>query len=239
VTNSIHDAWMPKAGNPPGNPSPRTIGADETLQDPIDLSDVAAVSLPPEALEPDADELVLHWDAVLDDTDYFALMRLDRPVGNEQGPTDKDVKDAFHAFALAFHPDRYRGASEVVHAAANRVYMRGAEAYRVLQDPLLRKRYARQLTAGEGTRMRADEIAQSTRQPAAGGIEKLQEVVRSAAAHPFALRADELIAAGDLKQARLQLQLAMMKEPQNARLEERLRELDEEIAKKPTDSRRS
>jgi curved DNA-binding protein CbpA len=217
---------------------PRVVTADETIQDPIDLSDVAAVSLPPEALEADEDELVLHWDAVLEDTDYFALMRLDRPVGNEPGPSDKDVKDAFHAFALAFHPDRYRGAPEAVHAAANRVYMRGAEAYRVLQDPLLRKRYARQVANGEGARMKADEIAQSLRPSARDAVEKIEDAVRSAAARPFAVRADELVATGDLKQARLQLQLALMKEPQNARLQERMRDLDEMILKKPTDSRR-
>ena len=106
---------MPRSGTKP--PGTRTIAADETLQDPIDLSDVAAVSLPPEALEIDADDLVLHWDAALENTDYFALLRLERPTQNEQGPADKDVKDAFHAFALAFHPDRYRGAPEPVHPA--------------------------------------------------------------------------------------------------------------------------
>ena len=241
---------MPRTGmKPPPRPapppprraidvSPRPIPVDETIQDPIDLSDVAAVSLPPEALEVDEDELVLHWDAALDHTDYFALLRLTPPTANEPGPTDKDVKDAFHAFALAFHPDRYRGATAVVHEAANRVYMRGGEAYRVLQDPLLRRRYARQLAAGEGVRMKADEIAQSARNSSDDLVESLADIVKSAAAGPFALRADQLVATGDLKQARLQLQLALMKEPQNARLQERLRDLDAAIAKKASEPRR-
>src|SRR3954463_14478032 len=95
---------MPRTGMkpphppPPRNPveiKPRIVSADETIQDPIDLSDVAAVSLPPEALESDEDDLVLHWDAALDDTDYFALLKLDRPASPDAGPTDKHVKDAF------------------------------------------------------------------------------------------------------------------------------------------------
>jgi DnaJ-class molecular chaperone len=186
-------------------------------------------SLPPDDLEPDGDDLVLRWDENLDAADYFTLLRLDVPQTPEQTVDDARVRDAFHAFALAFHPDRYRGADDVVREAANRVYCRGAEGYRVLLDPTLRRHYVQLMR--EGTlRMSAEDVAESVKGAAATTIESL---VKSATARPFAKRADELIALGDLKQARLQLRLALMKEPQNARLEERMRDLEVKITERP------
>ena len=205
--------------------------ADDTLDQPIDLSEIEKLSLPPEALEPDVDDVVMSWDAVLDETSYLALLRLE--LHGDALPTDDEVKRAFHGFALAFHPDRYRSATDEVRAAANRVYCRGAEAYRVLQDPLLRAHYVRQLASGT-LRMAAEEISQSSRSSGAPTErDSIEDLVRSSAAMPFAVRADELIAAGDLKQARLQLQLAAMKDGgSNARLDERMRQLDEALKKR-------
>lgn len=81
------------------------------------------------------------------------------------------------------------------------------------------------LTRG-ALRMTHDEVADSIR-PAG----RVQDLVRSAVARPFAEKADELLAKGDKKQARLQLQLAVMREPNNQRLAERLRALEQELSK--------
>jgi len=192
-------------------------------------------SLAPEALEPDPDDLVLRWDEMLDDVDYFTLLRLEPPTAEHtRAPAPRTVdetrvRDAFHAFALAFHPDRYRGAEDVVREAANRIYCRGAEAYRVLLDPLLHRRYVRMVA--EGTlRMSPEDVADSMKGDEGN---KLADLVKSAAARPFAKRADELLEVGDMKQARLQLRLALTKEPHNARLEERMREIEQRISGKP------
>lgn len=193
----------------------------------------APQTLPPDDLEPDADAMVLHWGATLDAVDYFTLLHLPTPAADAAPPGEVEVRRAFHSFALAFHPDRYRGAPPDVREATNRVFARGAEAYRVLLDPLLARHYARQLADGADGALRAsnEEIALSApRGSGAGESVLVADLVRSAAARPFAARADELIAAGDLRQARLQLQLAILKDPQNARLEERMRALDDDLS---------
>lgn len=201
------------------------LGNDEEPESLAESFEAEAIE--PEALEPDADDLVLRWDGTLDRVDYFTLLRLAVPSA-ERDVRESEVRGAFHAFALAFHPDRYRGADDAVREAANRVYCRGGEAYRVLLDPLLRRRYVRLIA--EGTlRMSPEEIADATQ---GRGSDALADLVKSAAARPFAQRADELIAAGDLKQARLQLRLALTKEPRNVRLEERMRELEAKIGPK-------
>jgi curved DNA-binding protein CbpA len=182
-------------------------------------SDQRPQTLPPEDLESDPEDLVLEWAESLDRFDYLTLLRLPR----DREPTDNDVREAWRAFALTFHPDRHRDADANVHAAATRVFQRGVEAYRVLQDPPLRRRY---LSSG-ALRMSHEQISAAKR---GREITRAQDMVRSAVARPFAVRADELIERGDLKQARLQLQLALMREPQNELLNEKMRALEQQIA---------
>src|SRR5262249_32961710 len=157
-----------------------------------------------------------------DEADYFTLLRLEVPAAPEQAIDGAAIRAAFHAFALAFHPDRYRGAGDGAMEAANPGYCRRAEADRVVLRPLLRRRHVR--PPGEGTlRMPPGDVADSMKGDVGTSIESL---VKSAGARPFAKRADELVALGDWKQAKLQLRLAISKEPQNTRLEEKLREID-------------
>ncbi len=176
-------------------------------------------TLPPEAFEEDGEALVLAWASMLERVDYLGLLQLpeNRPLD------DAELRRSFHAFALAFHPDRWRDAAGEVRSAASAVYCLGAEAYKVLQDPLLRRRYLRLRAAGK-LRMPPEEIAQSARDDEGTTFEAM---VRSPQAIPFAKRADELLLAGNVRQAKLQVQLALAKDPGNARLEERLAELGE------------
>lgn len=180
------------------------------------MSGDGPITLPPEELEADPDERVREWADSIDRIDYLTLLGLSTLFP----PSDAEVRDAWRAFALSFHPDRHRDSEDDVRLAATRVFQRGAEAYRVLQDPALRRRYLRLFAEGH-LRMPQDEVAQSGR----GGA-RVQDLVRSAGARPFAVKADELIAKGELRQARLQLQLAAMREPGNAHLEERMREVE-------------
>ncbi len=180
-------------------------------------------TLPPEDLEADPEEAILEWARTVDAVDYLTLLRL--PL---EEPTEASVREAFRTFALAFHPDRHRDAPDDVRDAATRVFQRGAEAYRILLDPALRRRYM-ELVAHGTLRMSEGEIVESRR----SGSARVQDLVRSSIARPFAEKADELIARGDLKQARLQLQLAAMREPNNDKLAARLRELDEQLRRRP------
>lgn len=201
-------------------------------------------SLPPELLEsippPDpladdpyeVDEQLLDRARAMELRDYFSLLHLHRPVTVDDLPDDEQVRRAFRAFALECHPDRFEGAEEDVRAAATMLFARGAEAYRVLLDPLLRRRYARTLLEEHTLRMGQEELALSARAPEVTTSDRIVDLVRSKAAEPFAQRADELLDRGELKQARLQLQLAVVKDPQNPRLEERLRALDADLVKK-------
>lgn len=67
--------------------------------------------------------------AQLDRASYYDLLRVSPGAGRAE------LQQAFHAFALAFHPDRHRGEEDDVQQAAKQVFERGVEAYTVLRDP--------------------------------------------------------------------------------------------------------
>jgi curved DNA-binding protein CbpA len=181
---------------------------------------------PPSQPAPDprlaSDDAVRAWARSLDDIDYLTL--LDLPT--REAPSDEQVRDAWRAFALAFHPDRHRDAPEDVRAASTRVFQRGAEAYRVLQDPTLRRTYL-ELLIGDGA-LRLSP-SQFERAKAEGGARSARDLVSSPAARAFAEKADELLGAGKLEAARLQLQLARTREPGNDRLARLLTEIERRI----------
>lgn len=171
----------------------------------------------------DPDELVRAWAGALDEIDYFGLLGL--PSSPE--PTDDEVRTAWRSFALAFHPDRRRDAPEDVRAAATRIFQRGVEAYGVLSNASVRARYVASLARGGSVRMSQGEAERARRE---GDGSSARAVVGSAAARPFAEKADEFLATGKLEAARLQLQLASMREPGNEGLGRLLRKVEEQLA---------
>lgn len=173
-------------------------------------------------------DVIRQWLDALDSISYYELFRIDADA------TPDALRDGFHAFADIFHPDshRYRFAEE--QDAVRRIFMRGTEAYRVLSDPELRVRYDEALAQGV---LRPENLSihpdagrhRSTRPP--GAIPR-SEQVRAPGARPFLLRAEELAKKGDPKQAKLQLTMAMHRDPGNAALEAFAKELDEAIRAK-------
>lgn len=199
----------PRAPKPPSEPPRRPLS-----EAPIELDDDALF---------DPDELVREWARALDGIDYLTLLDISR----DEELDDERVRRAWRSFALAFHPDRHRDAPEDVWMSTTQVFQRGAEAYRVLQDPALRKRYLELLASEGAVRMSHHEVDQVK---SAGDDSQIKNLVHTPAARAFAEKAEELLAAGKLEAARLQLQLASMKEPDNARLRRRLSELEQRIA---------
>ena len=68
---------------------------------------------------------------------------------------EAQIKAAFHAFALRFHPDRLVEEGDDVVGAAAELFKRGVEAYNILIKRDLRERYDVELRKGK-LRMDAD-----------------------------------------------------------------------------------
>jgi curved DNA-binding protein CbpA len=154
---------------------------------------------------------------------YYEILR----VGREADSTA--VRAAFHEFSLLYHPDQYVDSPSDVRDAASEVYKRGVEAYRCLSRGPSRERYERALGRG---RIRLDADRPSTVPPPAV-VRTLEMVAQTPRAKQYAVRADRLITAGKLDDARVQLVSACQCEPHNEELGERLQILYEALALEP------
>jgi curved DNA-binding protein CbpA len=167
-------------------------------------------------------EPIAAWLEVLDELTYYELFGLDPGAGED------DVRNAFHVFCDTFHPDRHFNRVPQEREALSAIFKRGTEAYLVLGDVGLRGHYDAELAIRPEVvppRIRFSSHARPALSQAPGAA-SLEDAARSAAARPFARRADELIHAGDLRQAKLQLVMANHLDAGNELLAEALKEIE-------------
>ncbi len=156
----------------------------------------------------------------LDRRNYYEILR---------APADAspaEIKSAFHAFSLLYHPDLYVDSPEEVGVVAAEIFKRGVEAYRCLSRRETRARYDRAVARGK---IRIEPSLPSTRPPPPVP-RTLEMIARTPRAKKLADRADRLIAIARLDDARIQLVSACQCEPDNRELAERLAFLHEALA---------
>ena len=170
-------------------------------------------------MQPDEADVarVYEWAAVLEDSSYYELLSV------LEIADDAALKQAFHEFALAFHPDAHLDYDPELAAMSRTLFQRGAEAYRVLSHPELRPRYDLALAKGQ-LRLGGSEVPRVAN--VGVGAKSLDELCRTASAKRFASRADQLISEGDLTGAKRELMLALREDGANQELAERLDALD-------------
>jgi len=176
---------------------------------------------------PPQDDSVFAWLRVLDELTYYELFAVADDAGAD------DIRVAFHDFCDAFHPDRHVTRSQEERAALSAIFKRGTEAYLALSDDGLRRRYDEQIATRGATRPARMNLAHS-RPPSAQSLRPrtLEDSVRSPAARPFARRAEELIASGDFRQAKLQLVMANHVDSGNEALEAALRAVEARLSER-------
>ena len=161
--------------------------------------------------------------ASLEKRTYYDILRI-RPDADAAA-----VKRAFHEFSLLYHPDRYVDSPRDVASTASEIYKRGVEAYRCLSRQPLRERYDRAVGRGK---VRLEPARPSTIPPPP--VQRtLTEIAKTPRGKQHAVKADRLITAGKLEDARVQLVSALQCEPDNAELAERLQILYEVLALEP------
>ncbi len=159
----------------------------------------------------------------LEKKSYYDILRVPRAVA------PLDIQAAFHDFSLLYHPDRYVDSPAEVADVATAIFKRGVEAYRCLSKRPSRDRYDAGLARG---RLRFDAGKPSV-PPPPPPVRTLETIAATPRGKQFALKADRLIAIGNLGDARVQLASACQCEPYNEELSERLQILYEALALEP------
>jgi len=154
----------------------------------------------------ESDEEVEMWLARLSGWSHYELLEVGTPF------EPSVLQAAFHRFSQRFHPDQHVGADETKRSSVRRIFMRGAEAYRVLKNPKLRRDY---------------DLGLATAAPAAAAEGRtrprgLEEICQTAAGRLHARQADSAISEGRLHDAAALLDRALRVEGANPELRERL-----------------
>jgi curved DNA-binding protein CbpA len=176
------------------------------------------------------DVALREWLAALDALSYYDLFRAAPNASHD------DLRSSFHAFAETFHPDGHLWREPHELAAIGQIYRRGTEAWRILSDPLLRARYDEALANGI---LRPESLVFEAERPSTNPKALLVDKLRAPGARPFVLRAEELFKKGDPKQAKIQLVMALHMDRGNAALEAFAKQLDEAIAQKAEEEKRT
>ena len=154
------------------------------------------------------------WDEVLDESSYYEILGI---LHIADGGA---IREAFHEFALAFHPDAQLDLDPREREMVQRIFQRGVEAYRVLSTDEQRAAYDLLLAKGM-LRMEAPSVREDT------GARSLDELCESAAAKLYAKRAEAFITQGELGRAADELLRALRaEEGANPQLAERLQSLN-------------
>lgn len=162
------------------------------------------------------------WLARAEATSYYDLL------GAKRGATQVEIKTAFHAFALRYHPDRFSGEEAETQRLVAEVFKRGVEAYRVLSRPKSRAEYDKVLAAGV---VRAEHAAR--KKPPPPPVRTLEMIAKTAQAKKHAQKAERFLSIGKLEEARVSLVSACQCEPDNAELADRLSLVYEALALEP------
>ncbi len=165
------------------------------------------------------EDRVWQWLGVIDDSTYYEILSVLELADAAA------IKQAFHQFALAFHPDRHIGADAELLQAVRTIFRRGVEAYRILANPELRSRYDLALAKGH-LRLDGDDVPTGGA-TTGGSALSLEDICKTAAAKMCARKADDLISVGDLEGAKRELKLALYHDgSDNPDLDERIDALD-------------
>jgi DnaJ-class molecular chaperone len=156
----------------------------------------------------------------MDSASYYELLAVGFGVARQE------LQQAFHRFALVYHPDRHLGHDEELREAAKRVFARGVEAYTVLRDQELARYYDQRLTAGQ-LRLTAEDYDQlAHRKPSDApaparpvahehSVTGFIEQMHTEAGRVIARRVEGLVAQQRYRQAYQQLGLLETVEPGN------------------------
>lgn len=164
------------------------------------------------------------WLAALPSQHYYAILQVRFDASRS------DIVKAFHAASLTCHPDRYVEAGEETHAVATEIFKRVVEAYSVLKDPELRKRYNVGLKKHNTLRLDTSVVPEPPPKPEARTLEM---IARDERAKVYAKKADVFLSVGNLEEARIALVSAIQHDQGNEELEERLNLLYEALALEP------
>lgn len=177
------------------------------------------------------ERILLAW-SKLEEASYYDLLR----VG--PGAERTELQQAFHRFALAYHPDRHVEEDDELREKARAIFQRGAEAYSVLRDQRAATLYQQGLLQGR-RRLSPEDMQQLSRPPTEPPPPRprhsafpLVAAMRTDDGAEVADRVERLMAEGRTQEAYQQLGMLELIEPDNPEVTRRMEALARALKRK-------
>ena len=156
----------------------------------------------------------------LDTQDYFEVLGIPRDA------TQVQLKKAFHQWSRTVHPDRFNQHPDpAVKAQVSELYKRITEAYFVLREDVKRQKYLQDIQGPErASRLRFTEQTESEVK-AQQKKQADEQISANPKARQFYAEALKDLDAGRLKDAERNIKTALMYDPQNVQMKEKLASL--------------
>jgi curved DNA-binding protein CbpA len=152
--------------------------------------------------------------AALDVVSYYDILAIPRDA------SDADIRLAFKRFAGEYHPDRYVRESRQDAALAAEIFKRGTEAFAILTNPVIRPLYDEGLSRGHHRFIEGEAAAAA--EAAKPRVKTLEDLATTPKAKELARKADRLLVADRIEEARVLLTDAVQAEFENVELQARL-----------------
>jgi curved DNA-binding protein CbpA len=131
------------------------------------------------------------------------------------------IKKAFHELAVHSHPDQYQEGPAEARVAAEAIFKASVEAYAILTNPEHRRRYDALLKTGV---LRLDTSKPEEKAPVVQAV-TVVSMAQTVEGRKFAAKAQAFIEIKDWEGARIALTEACQREPGNAALQARLKQV--------------
>lgn len=158
----------------------------------------------------------------IDEQTYYQVLGLPEDVPHHR------LQKAYDLLSKRYHPDRYsKYRSEkwgkAIHELATKLYKQMTEAYGILSDRKLRKKYQRVMEEG-GVRLESKDMPSDDRGP-----KSLESLGKTSNGRKFLKLAQTDMASGNLSGALQNLEFAKSMEPDNRDIAEKIAELKEKM----------
>lgn len=160
--------------------------------------------------------------AALPDQDYYEML------GVDAGAPHHEIVEAYDRLSMRYHPDRYQQHrdekwGQALHEKVGELYTMLTEAFQVLSDRKLRKRFDQLRSKGE-KRMPGDELADPDTGPTS-----LTDVAQTSQARKYLRMAQTEIAKENYRDALQNLEFAKSAEPGNEAIAEKIEEIEGKV----------
>jgi len=164
---------------------------------------------------------ILTLSKIIDELDYYQILKVD------QMAFDEDIKTAYFEESRLYHPDKFYTEPAEIQEMVTKIFKRVCEAYKVLSNQEKRALYTKLINGPERKKYLKFDLRLLKEEE-----EKKEDEGSTPLAKKYYKMAKTAFQNKDYKAAKVNLQLALKLEPNNQTFQDKLKEVEDILARR-------